>query len=72
MDNNAPIKNSDHIQPDDSLTLLREQLAAVSRQYETLMNDIKREANGVKVALSNVSGATFDGQAAIKEYDALI
>lgn len=72
MDNNAPIKYSDLIQPDDSLTLLREQLAAVSRQYETLMNDIKREANGVKVALSNVSGATFDGQAAIKEYDALI
>lgn len=72
MDNNAPIKYSDLIQPDDSISKLREELAAVSRQYVVLMEEIKKEAGSVRASLAGVSGATLTDQKVLEEYNATV
>lgn len=66
MDSNAPIKYSDLFQPDNSINDLTQQLKGLADQYNTLMRSIRAEAQGLKESLSSVSGASAEGQAAIK------
>lgn len=65
-DNNNPIKYSDLIRPDDSISKLIAQLDQLSDAYMNALNNIKSEAITVKTALQNVSGATEEGRKAIR------
>jgi hypothetical protein len=67
MDNtNNPIKYSDLVKPDDSITKLISQLDQLSDAYMNSMKNIKSEAITVKAALAGVSGATESGRKTIK------
>lgn len=66
MADNNPIKYSDLVQPDDSITKLIAQLDELSDAYKNTLDNIKSEAVTVKVALQGVSGATEQGRKAIK------
>ena len=72
MDPNAPIKYSDLIQPDDSIRNLQEQLKDLAEEYKTVMDGIKAQAEGVKKSLSGISGATTQGQQAIKNASSIM
>lgn len=72
MDPNVPIKYSDLIQPDTSITDLQDQLQALADKYKVVMDGIKAQANSVKTALSNLSGATAQGQDAIKNSSSIV
>lgn len=72
MDPNAPIKYSDLIQPDDSIKNLREQLKDLAEEYKTLTDGIKAQAESVRKSLSNISGATTQGQQTIKDASAIV
>lgn len=61
-DNNNPIKYSDLISPDSSITDLIQQLNALSDTYSTAIKNIKTEAIQLASALQKVSGATEAGR----------
>lgn len=65
-DNNNPIKYSDLVKPDDSITKLIAQLDQLSDAYMNTLNNIKTEAITVKAALQGVSGATETGRKSIQ------
>lgn len=65
-DNNNPIKYSDLIKPDDSITKLITQLDQLSDAYMNTLQNIKSEAITVKAALESVSGATESGRKSIR------
>ena len=65
-DNNNPIKYSDLVKPDNSITDLINQLDQLSDAYMNTLKNIKREAISVRAALAGVSGATEDGRKTIK------
>ena len=72
MDPNAPIRYSDLIQPDDSIKNLQEQLRDLAEEYKIVMDGIKAQAESVKKSLSSISGATTQGQQAIKDASAIM
>lgn len=65
-DNNNPIKYSDLVSPDDSITKLINQLDQLSDTYMNTLKNIKSEAITVKAALEDVSGATENGRKTIR------
>lgn len=65
-DNNNPIKYSDLVSPDDSITKLINQLDQLSDAYMNTLKNIKSEAITVKAALEGVSGATENGRKTIR------
>lgn len=65
-DNNNPIKYSDLISPDDSITKLISQLDQLSDAYMNALKNVKSEAITVKAALEGVSGATENGRKTIR------
>lgn len=65
-DNNNPIKYSDLVKPDDSITKLIAQLDQLSDAYMNTLNNIKSEAITVKATLESVSGATESGRKTIR------
>jgi hypothetical protein len=69
-DNNNPIKYSDLVSPDDSITKLINQLDQLSDAYMNTLKNIKSEAITVKAALEGVSGATENGRKTIREASA--
>jgi len=72
MDNNAPIKYSDLIQPDDSIKDLHNQLEELGQTYTKLMNSIKSQVASVKSSIEGLSGATTQGQQAIKNASSMV
>ena len=66
VDNNNPIKYSDLVSPDDSITKLINQLDQLSDAYMNTLKNIKSEAITVKAALEGVSGATENGRKTIR------
>lgn len=69
-DNNNPIRYSDLVSPDDSITKLIAQLGQLSDAYSNTLKDIKREAITLKTSLEGVSGATESGRQVIKNASA--
>ena len=65
-DDNNPIKYSDLVSPDDSITKLINQLDQLSDAYMNTLKNIKSEAITVKAALEGVSGATENGRKTIR------
>lgn len=65
-DNNNPIKYSDLVKPDDSITKLIAQLDQLNDAYMNTLQNIKSEAITVKAALESVSGATESGRKSIR------
>ena len=65
-DNNNPIKYSDLVKPDNSITDLINQLDQLSDAYMNTLKNIKSEAITVKAALAGVSGATEQGRTSIR------
>ena len=61
-DNNNPIKYSDLISPDNSITDLIKQLDELSDTYTNALKNIKAEAIQLAEILKKVSGATEDGR----------
>lgn len=66
MDDNNPIKYSDLISPDSSISDLIKQLDNLSDAYMNMANNIKSQASQVAEGLRSVSGATNEGRAATK------
>lgn len=65
-DNNNPIKFSDLVSPDDSITKLINQLDQLSDAYMNVLKNVKSEAITVKATLEGVSGATENGRKTIR------
>lgn len=63
----AKIRFSDIIEPDDSIEKLIRQLNEAGNTFTTMANSIKDGASKIKTALDSVSGATSSGRAAISE-----
>lgn len=63
----AKIRFSDIIEPDDSIEKLIRQLNEAGNTFTTMVNSIKDGASKIKTALDSVSGATSSGRAAISE-----
>ena len=66
-DNNNPIKYSDLISPDNSITDLIKQLDELSDTYTNALKNIKAEAIQLAEILKKVSGATEDGRNTTKK-----
>lgn len=66
-DNNSPIKYSDLISPDNSITDLIKQLDELSDTYTNALKNIKAEAIQLAEILKKVSGATEDGRKTTKK-----
>ena len=66
-DNNNPIKYSDLISPDNSITELIRQLEELSDTYANALKGIKAEAVQLAASLQKVSGATEDGRNATRK-----
>lgn len=66
-DNNNPIKYSDLISPDNSITDLIKQLDELSDTYINALKNIKAEAIQLAEILKKVSGATEDGRNTTKK-----
>lgn len=66
MDNPNPIRYSDLITPDDSITKLISQLDALIEKYETAKSKIQGAAADAAKAMNNLSGATEDQREQIK------
>lgn len=64
---NNPIRYSDLITPDDSITNLIKQLQELSGAYSNAIKDIKSEATQLTTALNGVSGATDEGRKATRK-----
>lgn len=69
-DNNNPIKYSDLVSPDDSITKLINQLDQLSDAYMNALKNIKSKAITVKATLEGVSGATENGRKTIRKASA--
>ena len=67
MVNNNPIKYSDLISPDNSITDLIKQLDTLSDSYTNALQNIKNEAVQLASILQRVSGATEEGRKATKK-----
>lgn len=65
--NNNPIKYSDLVKPDNSITELIKQLDELGIAYSKTLKDVKTEAIQLKVSLQQVSGATAGNRDAIKK-----
>lgn len=65
MDNPNPIRYSDLITPDDSITRLIEELTALIAKYEEAQTKIKGAAAEQARAMNNVSGATEEQRRSI-------
>jgi hypothetical protein len=65
-DNNNPIKYSDLIKPDSSITDLINQLDQLGDAYMNTLKNIKGEAITLKASLTSVSGATAEHRERIK------
>lgn len=61
-----PIKYSDLISPDDSISKLIEQLTQLQETYTTMAGSIKSQAEGLINSLKKVSGATEEGRKTTK------
>lgn len=66
-DNNNPIKYSDLVSPDNSITDLIKQLDDLSDAYTNALKNIKAEAIQLAAILQKVSGATEDGRNTTKK-----
>lgn len=66
-DNSNPIKYSDLISPDNSITDLIKQLDELSDTYTNALKNIKAEAIQLADILKKVSGATEDGRKTTKK-----
>ena len=66
-DNNNPIKYSDLISPDNSITDLIKQLDELSDTYTNALKNIKAEAIQLAEILKKVSGAKEDGRKTTKK-----
>lgn len=66
-DNNNPIKYSELISPDNSITDLIKQLDELSDTYTNALKNIKAEAIQLAEILKKVSGATEDGRKTTKK-----
>lgn len=67
MNTDNPIKYSDLIQPDDSITKLIKQLDDLSDSYMNVYENIRKNAIAVKASLEGVSGATEQGRKTIRQ-----
>lgn len=65
-DNNNPIKYSDLVKPDNSISDLINQLDQLSDAYMNTLKNIRSEAITVRAALAGVSGATETGRKSIQ------
>lgn len=65
--NNNPIKYSDLVSPDNSITELIKQLDELSDTYTNALKNIRSEAVKLAGSLENVSGATEQGRQATKK-----
>jgi hypothetical protein len=70
MADNNPIKYSDLIVPDDSITKLISQLQELIKEYNQAQDTIKGQAQQAANSLKNLSGATEDGRNKIREFAA--
>ena len=66
-DNNNPIKYSDLVSPDNSITDLIKQLDELSYAYTNALKNIRAEAIQLAAVLQKVSGATEDGRNTTKK-----
>lgn len=66
-DNNNPIKYSDLVSPDNSITDLIKQLDELSDTYASALKNIRLEAIQLASVLQKVSGATEDGRNTTKK-----
>lgn len=66
MDSN-PIKYSDLILPDSSITDLIDQLEKLQKTYASTSAELQEEAKKLADSIQSVSGATREGQTAIKQ-----
>lgn len=66
-DNNNPIKYSDLVKPDNSITDLIKQLDDLSDAYQNTLKNVKSEALNVKASLNKISGATTENREAIRK-----
>lgn len=66
-DNNNPIKYSDLVTPDNSITELIKQLDELGDAYRNTLNNVNTQAIQLKVSLQNVSGATSENRKRIRE-----
>lgn len=66
-DNNNPIKYSDLVSPDNSITDLIKQLDDLSDAYTNALKNIRAEAIQLAAVLQKVSGATEDGRNTTKK-----
>ncbi len=66
-DNNNPIKYSDLVSPDNSITDLIKQLDELSNTYTNALKNIRAEAIQLAAVLQKVSGATEDGRNTTKK-----
>lgn len=65
-----PIKYSDLISPDDSITKLISQLEQLNEAYTGMATSVRQQAASVAASLKNVSGATAQGQQATRNASA--
>lgn len=65
-DNNNPIKYSDLVSPDNSITDLIKQLDELSDTYTNALKNIRAEAIQLSAVLKTVSGATEEGRRTTK------
>lgn len=66
-DNNNPIKYSDLVSPDNSITDLIEQLEGLDKTYTNALKNIKAEAIQLAAILQKVSGVTENGRETTKK-----
>lgn len=62
-----PLKYSDLLQPDNSITQAIEQLEKLNTTYSQTLQTVKNEAIRLQASIENVSGATEQHRAKIKE-----
>lgn len=67
MADNNPIKYSDLIKPDSSITDLIKQLEDMRNAYESNLAKVKKEAEQLREALQRVSGANENGRKTIRK-----
>lgn len=67
MPEQNPIRYQDLITPDESIEKLIEQLEKLQEVYNGMAADVKRQAAELAASLTKVSGATQQGQKAIKD-----
>ena len=56
-----PIKYSDLVAPDSSITDLIAQLRELAATYKAMATEMKNEATAIRTALQNVNSATKEG-----------